>query len=499
MAGGISRRLFLTGAASAFAGTAWANAPLTSIRPKARADAGRLASDRVPADIDTLIEEARLGGRVGFVVADSDTGELLEARNADLAMPPASVAKSVTALYAFEALGLSHVFETRLIATGILDGGKIQGDLILAGSGDPTLDTDALAGMAQQLKALGITGVTGAFKVYAGALPYAKWIDPGQPDHLGYNPAISGLNLNFNRVHFQWTRDDDGYAVEMDARSERYRPPVDMAKMRVVNRDLPTYTYTAGNGGVDEWTVARGALGKGGSRWLPVRRPDLYAGEVFQALARVHGVALPKPSPQERAPEGNTIVIHRSDTLSEIARGMLKYSTNITAEALGLAASRARGVNPDTLAASAAAMSEWMRTEMDATNASFADHSGLGDKSRVSAGDMVKMLVREGPEGRLHEHMKEVPVKDEEGRILPEARHVIHAKTGTLNFVSSLAGYVTAQDGRTLSFAIFTGDLERRASLSRAERERPRGARAWAGRSRRLQQQLINRWMAVYA
>ena len=127
--------------------------------------------------------------------------------------------------------------------------------------------------MAQQLKALGITGVTGAFKVYAGALPYAKWIDPGQPDHLGYNPAISGLTLNFNRVHFQWTRDDDGYAVEMDARSERYRPPVDMAKMRVVNRDLPTYTYTAGNGGVDEWTVARGALGKGGSRWLPVRRP----------------------------------------------------------------------------------------------------------------------------------------------------------------------------------------------------------------------------------
>ena len=61
--------------------------------------------------------------------------------------------------------------------------------------------------------------------------------------------------------------------------------------MQVVDRAGPVYTYRRGDG-VDEWTVARGALGNGGARWLPVRRPDLYAAEVFQTLVRSHGIVL---------------------------------------------------------------------------------------------------------------------------------------------------------------------------------------------------------------
>lgn len=72
----------------------------------------------------------------------------------------------------------------------------------------------------------------------------------------------------------------------------------------------------------------------------------------------------------------------------------------------------------------------------------------------------------------------------------------VAAKTGTLNFVSSLAGFMTAPDGTELVFAILTGDLARRARA--AQTEQPEGNSAWLRRSRRLQQQLIERWGALY-
>ncbi|MBA5764839.1 D-alanyl-D-alanine carboxypeptidase, partial [Vibrio sp. 404] len=90
-----------------------------------------------------------------------------------------------------------------------------DGDLILAGSGDPSLDTAALARLARLLRAAGVSEVTGALRVQADALPAIRSIDPGQPDHLGYSPAIAGLNLNFNRVYFEWKRQGSDYAVTM--------------------------------------------------------------------------------------------------------------------------------------------------------------------------------------------------------------------------------------------------------------------------------------------
>ncbi len=502
MLGGISRRVFLAGGLSAAAGVTFAEAPLRSIRPASRPDriggaAPEIARLTRPS-IDDLIAKAQLGGRIGFVVADARTGVVLESRAPDLAMPPASVAKAVTALYGFSALGADYSFTTRMIATGPVEDGVVQGDLVLVGSGDPVLDTDALAEMAAALKARGVRAVTGRFRVYAGALPYVRSIDPAQPDHVSYNPAISGLNLNYNRVHFQWQKAQAGWSVSLDARSATLRPAVTVAKMAVVNRELPTYTYRA-QGGVDEWTVASKALGNGGTRWLPVRRPDLYAGEVMQVLAAAQGITLPAPQAARERPRGTVLVAHDSARLEAITRLMLKYSTNLSAEVIGLTASAARGAPADSLKVSAAAMSRWMRDGFGARTARFVDHSGLGDSSRISASDMASLLVKVGPGSMLHALMKEIPPKNANGEPDATARHTIHAKTGSLNFVSSLAGYVTSAEGAPLAFAIFTGDTDRRAQIAREDMERPDGARAWARRSRWLQHQLINRWAALYS
>lgn len=495
MGKGISRRVLLGGLGAILAQPGLAKAPMRSPVPLRRpAD----FTARSTPSLQALIATAGLGGKFGCVVADARSGRVLETHNPLLQMPPASVSKAVTAAYALDMLGPDHVFTTRLVATGPVEAGRIQGDLVLVGGGDPMLDTNALADMAARLKAAGVIGVTGMFRVHAGALPYQRQIDPGQPDHLGYNPAIGGLNLNFNRVHFEWKPVEGKYTVAMDARSDRYRPEVRMAEMRVVDRDMPVYTYEQARD-VDKWTVARTALGNGGSRWLPVRRPDLYAGEVFQVLAAAQGVRLPAPRVSRKTPvKGRVLAVQNSVPLSTITRLMLKHSNNLVAEVLGLTASQARGTQVTSLESSARSMSGWMKAEMAAKRPKLKDHSGLSDTSRLSASDMVAALVKTGAGSDLHGLMKEIPALDQNGDLIEGEAHQVRAKTGTLNFVSSLAGYVTTKGGRPLAFAIFTGDLERRAKIARADRERPPGARGWSRRARRVQHQLITRWAELH-
>ena len=489
-----TRRALLAGLAASVASPALANPPETSLRPRMRGVG--LAKARV-AGPETLVDAAGLSGRVSYAVADARTGLLLEGRNATTGTLPASVAKALTALYALDVLGAEHRFITRVLATGGVSDGVVQGDLVLSGGCDPTLDTNALAELAAALKGAGIRGVTGEFIVDDTALPSIDTIDPDQPDHVGYSPAISGIALNYNRVHFEWRRGSSGYAVTMDARSDRYRPDVTMARMRIEDRAAPVYTY-ADRAGRDEWSVARGALGKGGARWLPVRKPGLYAGEVFATLARAHGIVLKPPRLAAAPVTGRELANVRSVPLRGMLRDMLRYSTNLTAEMVGLAASRKRIGPVASLAQSAAEMNSWARGALGLGSPALADHSGLGEASRLSADDMVRALVAAHAEARLRPILKSVAMRDSKGRPRKDHPLEVVAKTGTLNFVSGLAGYVTATDGTELAFAIFAADTDARSKIARADREAPRGARPWNARAKRLQQQLLERWGVLY-
>ncbi|QFS84055.1 D-alanyl-D-alanine carboxypeptidase DacB precursor [Roseivivax sp. THAF40] len=494
----ISRRRLLTGMAAALAaGPALAAAPEASLRPLARAP--DLLIKSIPT-VQTLVLESGLQGATSVAVAHVASDEILEDHAGMLNLPPASVAKALTAAYALEALGPEHRFATRLLATGeVSDDGILDGDLILAGGGDPTLDTDRLADLAAAMKAAGLREVRGRFLVWGGALPRLDEVDAQQPDHVGYNPAISGLNLNFNRVHFEWRRAGSDYSVTLDGRSAKYRPEVSMARMVVVARRGPIYTYREAEGR-DDWTVAKSALGNGGARWLPVRQPELYAGEVFQTMAGAQGIRLKAPEKVDALPEATTEVSRiESDVLREILEDMLLYSTNITAEVVGLSATAARtGAVPESLAASAEEMNRWGREVLALDRMAFVDHSGLGDASRISAVDMVHALVRLRTRGTLKPILKDIPLQDDTRTPLPNSGVEIRAKTGTLNFVSGLAGFQTLPDGTELAFAIFSADLGRRAELTVEERERPPGGRTWNGRAKRLQQALLRRWSVVY-
>lgn len=486
----------LGGLAGLVSGPAWATAPINSLRPRERSAA--LEEWASQSGAERLIARSGLSGEVACAVADVSSGLRLESVAGDKGLPPASVTKALTCLYALDALGPDHRFRTRLLTTGPVRDGVLDGDLVLAGGGDPTLGTDELADLAAQLKQAGLREIRGDFRVYDGDLPFIRTIDADQPAHVGYSPAVSGIALNFNRVHFEWKPVKSGYQVAMDARSAKYRPEVAVARMTVVRRGLPVYTYAEADG-VDDWTVANGALGKGGSRWLPVRQPAAYAGDVFRTLARSQGIVLKQAVLTRSLPAGAEVLAsHVSEPLRAILRDMLKYSTNLTAEMVGMAATAARGRVPRTLAESAAEMNRWAAETYDMQGAALVDHSGLGDASRMTAGDLVAALVQVRQRGVLRPLLKPFPMRDSQGRVMKSHPIQVDAKTGTLNFVSGLGGFMTAADGTELAFAIFVADIDARERAKLKRQEIPEGARPWNRKAKKLQQALIERWGALY-
>ena len=125
-------------------------------------------------------------------------------------------------------------------------------------------------------------------------------------------------------------------------------------------------------------------------------------------------------------------------------------------------------------------------------NPALVDHSGLSGDSRISAEDLVLALVKARQRGTLRPILKPFALRTANGNVAKSHPIKVDAKTGTLNFVSGLGGFMTAPDGTEMAFAIFTADTPR------SQMERPEGSRTWNRRSKQLQQKLIERWGALY-
>jgi D-alanyl-D-alanine carboxypeptidase/D-alanyl-D-alanine-endopeptidase (penicillin-binding protein 4) len=442
-----------------------------------------------PPGYEELIKNLHLTGEAGYAAIDIESGQVLEQHNSDKGFASASVTKVITALYALDSLGADFRFETTLRATGPVQNGVLNGDLILIGGGDPHLDTDDLAKMTTMLTENRITKITGRFLFDGMALPTLNHIVWAQPVHVGYNPAISGLNLNFNRFYFEWKKQGATYNIMLDARGRHINPKSTRATITIQDQQQQVFTY-ARNGNQEAWTVLRGALGKEGGRWLPTREPALYTAEVFRELARMKGIDLPTPVPARTSAVGRVIGVHQSDPVSVIVKSMLRFSTNLSAEVLGLMASGERG----SLSASATKMNTWAQARLGLTNATFMDHSGLSDRTRVSPVSFARAMVKAEqifPEFSVL--LKSIKSRQFNGDLDKTGRAQIAAKTGTLNFVSALGGYQMSR-GRKIAFAIFVQDFAKRAKVDHAKNDRPRGASDWAKRARRLHHGLLYRW-----
>lgn len=430
---------------------------------------------RAATPAEEILAASGLAAGTGYVLAEAGGGAVIEAHQGGLVLPPASVAKIVTALYARDRLGPDWRFETRLAAGADW--------IALVGGGDPLLDTD---GLGDLLAEAGPRAAPARFIADARALPNLAEIDPDQPAQAGYNPGIAGLNLNFNRVFLAWSPGKAGPDLRLSAPGNRFEAAVPGIAAELDGAGPPRWRR---DGAREVWAFAPASLRGRGSLWLPVRDPAPYAAETLRSLAAKGGLALPPPD-FAPAPEGATLALRRSDPLETALRDMLKYSTNLTAETLGLTASGAAD-----LAASGGAMTDWARGRYPiGPGTRFVNHSGLGARSRTSAADLVAVLLAARDQG-LPGLLRERPLKGPDGKPAPAEGVRILAKTGTLNFVSALAGYVEGPGDRRRVFAILAADEAARARMTPGV-EDPPGAAAFAKRARAQEQALLRRWIA---
>ncbi len=501
-------RLRLVGAAvlSLLAAGASADAPRTAPAPAPRAAATQTAAIQGAATQSaavisgaTLAAASRISGAVGFIVIDLESGAVLEALNPDTGLAPASVAKVATTLYALAALGPQHRFETQVLALGPIEAGRLRGDLGLRGGGDPELDSAGLADLAR-VAAEQARVVDGAVRVTQGAaIPF---IDADQPPEASYNPAVAALNLNYNRVRLAWERKGGKLDYALEAHAAAYSPAVTSVALTLAPNDCgcPAFARDA-DGSRETWRVREGALNGRGSVWLPVQAPAPYAAEVFRAAAAQAGMRI-GAGPKGGADSGAVIARHVSRPVVEMAADMLRYSTNLTAEALGRAASAARGAPTGDLEASAAAMNRWVADFAGfpaGPDFALLNHSGLSADSRVSPRRMAQVLAAaaardDAAAPRLFDLLRLHPIDEADARAPKGA--VVRAKTGTLDFTRGLAGYAVTPSGRRLAFAYFANDLDRRAA-SRGQ-DRPSGARAWRNAAVRLERALLRGWLTRF-
>lgn len=90
--------------------------------------------------------------------------------------------------------------------------------------------------------------------------------------------------------------------------------------------------------------------------------------------------------------------------------------------------------------------------------------------------------------------LRKIPMRDDKGNPIENHPVKVVAKSGTLNFVSGLAGFIQPPNGRDLCFAIFSADVPRREAVPVEQRENTPGNDAWVNRAHLLQSRLIRRW-----
>ncbi|WP_242356710.1 D-alanyl-D-alanine carboxypeptidase/D-alanyl-D-alanine-endopeptidase [Anaeromyxobacter sp. SG64] len=435
------------------------------------------------AALDSIVQGSALAGaRAGVLVADVTSGDVLYAREADVLLNPASNVKLVTSAAALARLGPGYRFATEFLVDAPSARSPQVRTLYVRGRGDPTLVTERLWAIAGELAHLGIRRVGDVVldDGWFDAERYGPGYDQEEGDR-SYLAPTGALSLNWNAVAV--------YVGPGAGRGQKGRVELEPQSpfFEVVNR-----TRTVGPRGRRHVTVESSLAGgrqrivisgpvPAGSRVQPVWRrvddPPRYLGHTLARLLELRGVKVMGAIHTGAVPRGAKLVhVATSDTLAEIVRRLNKNSNNFVAEqlvkTLGAEAKGAPGSWPKGIEA----VGEFLAT-LGVPRGAYVmkNGSGLNDTNRFSARQLVTLLRAMWARFPLQaEYVTSLPVAGRDGTIRwrmdgTAADGHLRAKTGTLENVTSLSGYVETAGRRTLAFAVIVNDYPgRHAGVVRA-------------------------------
>lgn len=459
--------------------------------PSSRADPASGAYADLSARLDAKIAQFDwAGGELSLHVVDLRHGITAFTRDADTARRPGPAAKLVTAAAALERLGPEFTFSTELFVRGEASKGRLMGDLLIRGDGDPTLTSRAgtdpqgvtklLDRWASLVRKEGVSRIEGSIWVDASAfddVPYAAgWAveSIADPDV----PEISALNLNDNTVEVYWTA---GKKKEKIAQFLLF-PPVD------------DYLYFSNNvrvdgGGRDERAFFRRAgqpvIAIEGR--IPVRaqahnrvtvpQPPLFFGHVVKTRLKKDGVELVGGVADWKTADLGVqesrrlrrIDLHASAPLRLIIPGMLAEDRTVDAESLFKTLGRRMAAEGETAVGTFENGSEALTDVLSGWGIStsgvvFVDGSGLSSFDRIPARKFVAVLaaVRRSSFGGLFEAatprisleaaLRSEAAEEQKGPPRPEP--VVFGMLGAFPQGQAAAGWAQTRGRTPLHFAL---------------------------------------------
>jgi serine-type D-Ala-D-Ala carboxypeptidase/endopeptidase (penicillin-binding protein 4) len=439
----------------------------------------RAPLQQLQADLSAIFETPQFERSFWSVlVRPANSTDDLYALNAAKLMMPGSAMKLVTLAAAAELLGWDHQFETKVTFLAPIDDGHLRGDLVVVGGGDPSISerTDrpgVLRALARRVREAGITTIEGGIIGDDDLFDDNGFGDGWTLDNLayGYAAAVSALEYNEGSVDLVIRAG----AVAGDPVAIQVRP--DGSGLLIDNRLI-----TVAETGTGRLTLQRlpgssrvVVQGQIPAKAAPFARtasadnPTAFFVSAFRGALIAEGIAvsgdaididdfLTKPD----VTAARTLVSHRSPPLREIAASMMRVSQNQYAETL----LRALGATGATGATGAQRVRAVLRSWQIADDSYvMADGSGLSRYNYVTSDTLVRILAHmRGDPRHGAPYADALPVAGREGPLsrrlagsVAEGR--VRAKTGTVDNVRAIAGYVDTAAGETLIFSIIANNF----------------------------------------
>jgi D-alanyl-D-alanine carboxypeptidase/D-alanyl-D-alanine-endopeptidase (penicillin-binding protein 4) len=407
-------------------------------------------------------------GTTAILAVDAETGEVIYSKNARRKLNPASNVKLFSTATVLDIVGTGFRYRTRLVGATPDESGLVSGDLYLLGAGDPTFFHDELASLVDDLVSRGV-------KKIAGDLVLSE-------DRYRDNLAIPRLRIDAvgarrrGKATITITPATDFVEIVNRTRTARSRRARIRASGKLVTRD-----------GAKKWVVTvTGTVPPRRRRVTRIAAPlrSTFTGHALAAVLARAGVEVGGEVTLgefedfvTRSAEAGQLPVqlaeHRSAPMRDLVKLVNKRSINFLADRLIMtAALDARGGKMSMKNAIETMDAFIDRVGLDARDLVLDTGSGLSYNTKLTAEQIVHILrvgagFIPGSRGDPQTFVKSLTVGGRDGTLRRRfrssaARGRVRGKTGTLTRCLALSGFVTADDGRTLAFAIVTNKNRRR-------------------------------------
>jgi serine-type D-Ala-D-Ala carboxypeptidase/endopeptidase (penicillin-binding protein 4) len=414
----------------------------------------------------------------GIVVESLDRQDRLFALNAGTLFVPASIAKLISVATAAEAVGWDYRFETDLLTTGSVSQGRLFGDLLIVGSGDPSIGGRGggdLSAFVTAVKAAGFERIEGRIIGDDDALeeprPQLAWAW----DDLGYTTGalFGALNLAENRTVVTvkpGPAPGSPAAVSLDPQAQG-RPIINRAVTGPAG--LGSLVWPEQRPGESALTVA-GTMAAGAQATqlaISSGNPTLWFATVLRNRLIEDGIIVTgeaadvddlNPAPDRT--DATMLFTYTSPTLAELARPLLKESINLYAEAF-MRLNADKGVFPTNDAALDGVRKRLTAWGLPNDSYQLVDGSGLSRRDAISPDAIMTVLRRMFDASGSSPFIAALPIGGVDGSLAGRMKGTaaegnVRAKTGTMSNIRSLAGYVTARSGEHLAFVVVINNFE---------------------------------------